>query len=141
MKEPCCSMHRGVDLWTVISISAEIAKIWLRSGNEPNRDAYEMLLPGLDDLEPDDAQEATDIVNTLFPPDEALQFIRVLLRHPDKGSDLRIVSVNQPGVRALLRRAWGNRVVDEFFPFGGWDPFSVNAVEIPVAEFIRSEHQ
>ena len=41
MKEPCCSMHRGVDLWTVISKSAEIAKIWLRSGNEPNSDAYE----------------------------------------------------------------------------------------------------
>ena len=100
MKEPCCSMHRGVDLWTVISMSAEIAKIWLRSGNEPNSDAYEMLLPGLDDLEPDDAQEATDIVNTLFPPDEALQFIQVLLRHPDKGSDHRIVSVNQPGVMA-----------------------------------------
>ena len=39
MKEPCCSMHRGVDLWTVISMSAEIAKIWLRSGNEPNSDA------------------------------------------------------------------------------------------------------
>ena len=103
MKEPCCSMHRGVDLWTVISMSAEIAKIWLRSGNEPNSDAYEMLLPGLDDLEPDDAQEATDIVNTLFPPDEALQFIRVLLRHPDKGSDLRIVSVNQPGIAAYDR--------------------------------------
>lgn len=136
MKEP--GVHTGVDLWTVISVSVETATIWLRSESEPNSDAYKMLLPGLDDLAPDDAQEATDIVNTLFPPNEALQFIRMLLRHPDKGFDHRIVNINQPGVMALLRRVWGNRVVDEFFPFGSWDPFSVNAVEIPVAEFTNA---
>ncbi len=54
-----------------------------------------------------------------------------LLQFLDHLAHIAVHVAHQPGVMALLRRAWGNRVVDEFFPFGGWDPFSVNAVEIP----------
>jgi hypothetical protein len=120
-----------VNLWTVISVLGPTARVWFRMGDEPNDGAFKTLIPDLDVLTEDDAQEATDIVNTLFTPDDALRFVEVLLSHPDMGSDHRIVNINKPGMRAFHQRLWAGKIAYELYPFGDWDPFSVNGVDFP----------
>ena len=120
-----------MDFWTVISVLGPTARVWFRMGDEPNDRAFKTLIPDLDVLTEDDAQEATDIVNTLFTPDDALRFNEVLLRHPDMGSDHRIVNINKPGIRAFHQRLWAGKIAYELSPFGDWDPFSVNGVDFP----------
>jgi len=120
-----------VNLWTVISVLGPTARVWFRMGDEPNDGAFKTLIPDLDVLTEDDAQEATDIVNTLFTPDDALRFVEVLLSHPDMGSDHRIVNINKLGMRAFHQRLWAGKIAYELYPFGDWDPFSVNGVDFP----------
>ena len=120
-----------VNLWTVISVLGPTARVWFRMGDEPNDRAFKTLIPDLDVLTEDDAQEATDIVNTLFTPDDALRFVEVLLSHPDMGSDHRIVNINKLGMRAFHQRLWAGKIAYELYPFGDWDPFSVNGVDFP----------
>ena len=120
-----------VNLWTVISVLGPTARVWFRMGDEPNDRAFKTLIPDLDVLTEADAQEATDIVNTLFTPDDALRFVEVLLSHPDMGSDHRIVNINKPGMRAFHQRLWAGKIAYELYPFGDWDPFSVNGVDFP----------
>ncbi len=137
MTEVQSDKARSVDLWTVISVQAEIATVWLRFGDQPNSHAYSVLVPDLDNLSPDDALEATDIVNTLFGRVEALQLVRILLGDPNMGSDHRIVSVQQSGVKTLHRWAWGATGY-EFFPFVGWDPFCVRGVDMPLSDLMMA---
>ena len=92
-----------VHLWMVISVFGAKARIWFRMASKPNLRAFATLIPDLELLTEDDAQEATDIVNTLFTPDDALRFVEVLLSHPGMGSDHRIVNINKPGMRVLRR--------------------------------------
>ena len=120
-----------VDFWTVISVCGAKARIWFRMASKPNHGAFATLIPDLELLTEDDAQEATDIVNTLFTPDDALRFVEVLLSHPDMGSDHRIVNINKPGMRAFHQRLWAGKIAYELYPFGDWDPFSVNGVDFP----------
>jgi hypothetical protein len=121
--------HADVSLWTVVSTSPGTGIIWLRSGNQPNSYAYSALLPGLDEIEHDEAEEATDVVNALFGPDEVLQFLRFLLCDSRLALQHRIVSINHRGMRGTLRRAWKGKVVHDLHPFGSMDPFSVLGVE------------
>ena len=120
-----------VDFWTVISVFGAKARIWFRMASKPNHGVFATLISDLELLTEDDAQEATDIVNTLFTPDDALRFVEVLLSHPDMGSDHRIVKINKPGMRAFHQRLLAGTIAYELSPFGAWDPFSVNGVDFP----------
>jgi hypothetical protein len=120
-----------VDLWTVISVYGPKATVWFRMGDESNHEAFRDLIPQLDLLTEEDAQGETDIVNTLFTRSDALRFVEVLLSRPDMGTDHRIVSINNPGMRVFHQRHWAGEIAHEFYPFGDWDPFSVNGVDFP----------
>ena len=93
-------------------------------GDESNHEAFRALIPELGLLAEEDAQEETDIVNTLFTRSDALRFVKVLLSHPDLGSEHRIININKPGMRAFHQRLWADEIAYEFYPFGDWDPLT-----------------
>ncbi len=51
-------------------------------GDESNHEAFRALIPELGLLAEEDAQEETDIVNTLFTRSDALRFVKVLTESP-----------------------------------------------------------
>ena len=103
-------------------------------GDESNHEAFRALIPELGLLAEEDAQEETDIVNTLFTRSDALRFVKVLLSHPDLGSDHRIININKPGMRAFHQRLWADEIAYEFYPFGDWDPLTCPPGMFPIPE-------
>jgi RNA recognition motif-containing protein len=117
-----------IDLWTVISTKDRITKIWYRFGDKPPVRVYKSLRPDIESLSADDRLVAQDIIDSYFSPFQAQIFLRELMRL-SMGTEHRMVSIHQPGIRTIHERLWHSQDVDEFWPFGDGEPFMVSGVE------------
>ena len=105
--------------------------MWFRFGRKHNVQIYQALRPDLDTLGPDDRLTAQDVIDTLFPPQEALHLLDYLTCHPELGSEHRMVSVHHPGYLALHRRLWSGEAY-ELHPYSDCENSWVNGVDFPV---------